>query len=70
MSESNKRICKNCKAIKDRIQDGTYKNPKNKKWRDADGLLWSGSICGVCNQLRLKEHMKSKRVKGDSSEIL
>ena len=57
----DKRICKSCKVIKDRIPDGVYKNGKNKKFRDNDNLLWSGSTCGVCNQIRLKEHMKSKR---------
>lgn len=65
----NKRICKVCKVIKDRISDGNFANGKNKKWRDAEGLLWSGSTCGPCNQLRLKEHMKFKRIKGVSDEI-
>jgi hypothetical protein len=61
----DKRICKSCKIIKDRVPDGTFKSPKNKKWRDESGLLWNGSVCGICNQVRLKEHMKSKRSKPD-----
>lgn len=61
---SDRRICKKCKQIKDRIPDGTFKNPKNRKYRDEDGLLWGGYNCGKCEQLRLKEHMKSKRSKG------
>lgn len=62
----DKRICKTCKVIKERIPDGNYPNPKNKKFRDESGSLWSGNICGPCNTLRLKEHMKSKRTKGVS----
>jgi len=68
--EQNKRICKSCKVIKDRIADGNYPNPKNKKWRDADGGLWNGSECHPCMKLRLKEHMKSKRTKGVPDEVL
>jgi len=69
MSEVNKRICKGCKLIKDRISDGTFKNTKNRKWRDESGGLWNGSVCSVCNTNRLKDHMKSKRAKA-SNEVL
>lgn len=58
---SDQRICKKCKIIKPRIPDGVFANGKNKKFRDNDNLLWSGSTCGTCNRNRLKEHMKSKR---------
>lgn len=57
----DKRICKACKIIKSRIPDGNFRNGKNKKWRDDDNLLWSGSTCGTCNQERLKEVMRVKR---------
>lgn len=57
----DKRICKTCKIIKDRIPDGVFANGKNKKFRDESGGLWNGSVCSGCNTLRLKEHMKSKR---------
>lgn len=57
----DKRICKSCKVIKSRIPDGTFLNPRNKKFRDDDNGLWNGSLCSKCNTERLKEHMKSKR---------
>jgi len=57
----DKRICKTCKIIKDRIPDGLFKAGKLKKFRDAEGGLWNGSECHNCMQIRLKEHMKSKR---------
>lgn len=59
----DRRICKSCKVIKDRIPDGVFKNPKNKKFRDEDGGLWNGSLCSKCNTERLKNHMKIKRTK-------
>lgn len=59
--EINKTICKGCKQIKDRVSAGTFKNGRNKKWRDENGQLWSGKLCGPCNALRLKETMQNKR---------
>lgn len=59
--EQNKRACKSCKVLKDRIEDGKFPDAKNKKWRDAEGGLWNGSECNSCFKIRLKEHMKSKR---------
>jgi hypothetical protein len=63
------RICKSCKVIKSRIPDGVFANGKNKRFRDDDNLLWSGSTCGICNQVRLKEHMKSKRSSKNGEQI-
>lgn len=60
--EANKHICKVCKELKNRIEDGYYPNA-NKKYRGDDGLLWSGKICGICNQKRLKIAMQLKRQK-------
>lgn len=67
MLESNKTLCKSCKVIKLRIEDGKFPDLKNRKWRDESGGLWSGKTCPDCNRNRLKEHMKSKRSKGVSN---
>lgn len=68
--EQNRTICKVCKVIKLRIADGRFPGQKNKRWRDESGGLWSGKVCAVCNTERLKNHMKSKRSKGVSDEVL
>jgi hypothetical protein len=59
--EINKRLCKCCGQLRQRIEDGKYPNGKNKKWRDEDGKLWSGSVCGQCNNGRAKEVMRKAR---------
>lgn len=59
--EQNLRICKICKQLKNRIQDGKFTNNKDKRWRDESGKLWNGSICPHCNNERLKNKMKEKR---------
>lgn len=65
MQESNVRLCKVCKQLKQRIQDGKF-NGKDKKWRDESNLLWNGSTCPQCNRERVKNKMKEKRsVKAD-----
>lgn len=58
--EANLRLCKTCKQLKQRIQDGLY-NGKDKRWRDEQGKLWSGNYCPSCNQERVKNTMKVKR---------
>lgn len=65
----DQRICKTCKVIKSRIPDGTFLNPKNKKFRDETGALWNGSVCPGCNTLRLKEVMKNKRSSKNGEQI-
>lgn len=59
--EINGRKCKICKKIKQRIEDGTYPNGRDKRWKDEDNLLWSGNVCGKCNQSRAKVVMKKAR---------
>lgn len=60
--EANKRTCKTCLVMKNRIQDGSF-NYKDKRWLDETGRLWNGSLCPDCNAARMKEVMKSKRSK-------
>ncbi len=57
----DKKLCKQCKLIKEHIPDGSYPNGKDKRWLDEDKLLWNGKLCGKCNNDRLKELMRSKR---------
>lgn len=61
--EKNKRICKLCNELKDRIQSGIYPDGKNKKHVDESGKLWNGSVCGVCNVKRSHDNMKRLRAK-------
>lgn len=58
--ESNLRICKVCKQLKNRTEAGKF-NAKDKKWVDDTGKLWNGSCCPACNAIRVKEKMKLKR---------
>ena len=67
MSEVNNRVCKACKATKQRIADGKYPNGRDKKWRDETGLLWVGNFCGECNKTRAKLVMKKVRADAKSN---
>lgn len=58
--EQNLRICKICKQMKKRIMDGKF-DEKNKRWKDENGKLWSGSYCPDCNKERVKIKMRIKR---------
>lgn len=58
--ERNKRQCKVCKEIKDRILQGKF-NLKDKKWVDPEGGLWNGSVCPKCNRDRVRGLMKKLR---------
>lgn len=64
--EKNQVICKICKELKTKIQDGTYPNGKNKKWVDTEGKLWNGRICGQCQVEMQKEFMAVKRAKKET----
>lgn len=59
--EKDKRLCKRCNLLKDRVMCGKYPDGKNKKFQDEDGKLWNGSICGSCNVVRSHENMKKLR---------
>lgn len=58
--ENNLRLCKQCKQLKTRIQDGKF-DLVNKRWKDEVGQLWSGNYCPVCNKERIKIKMRIKR---------
>lgn len=61
--ESNKRLCKVCGVLKDRIETGKYPDGKNKKHVDESGRLWNGSVCASCNVARSHNNMKKLRAK-------
>lgn len=61
MIESNKTICKRCKELKIRIEDGKYPDSKNKRYKDETGKLWNGKVCSQCVVNLSKERMKSFR---------
>ena len=60
MNEANIRLCKVCKIVRNRIQDGTF-DGKNKRWRDEAGNLWNGNLCPRCELDRVRNKMKEKR---------
>lgn len=59
--ESNKRKCKVCGDLRDRIQDGYYPGGRNKKWRDELGQQWNGNVCGSCNVKRAFVYVSRKK---------
>lgn len=54
------RICKRCGIIQEKIQYGKY-NAKDKRWRDVNGGLWSGSLCPECHRERMKVYQQVRR---------
>lgn len=66
--ETNKRLCKLCNILKDRIETGKYPDGKNKKHVDESGKLWNGSVCGVCNVKRAHNNMKKLRARRKQNE--
>lgn len=60
--EINKRACKVCKELKNRILDGSF-DSKNKRYVDENGWLWNGSKCPQCQLTSVREKMKLKREK-------
>lgn len=64
--EQNKRECKVCGQIKDRILQGKF-DKVNKKWSDGSGLLWNGNVCPQCHVVRCRENMRKVRSYGSSS---
>lgn len=60
LKETNLRACKICKQLKSRTLSGKF-DERNKKYTDESGKLWNGSVCGSCNQERVKLAMRIKR---------
>lgn len=58
--EVNKRICKVCKELKDRILVGKF-DDKNKKYHDETGKSWNGSTCPGCHVEQVRIKMKLTR---------
>jgi hypothetical protein len=56
MIESNKRKCKICEKMVDRIMAGKFPS-NNKKWVDKDGKQWMGNVCPSCNRDRASKTM-------------
>jgi hypothetical protein len=61
--EANKRLCKQCRVLVDRILDGKFGNGRDKRWVNSIGKLWNGSLCPECNIQRAKESMRKLRGK-------
>ncbi len=61
MSETNNRICKHCRVIKLRIQDGNFPNAKDKRWVDEHGQQWNGSTCPSCATEKARLRMGKRR---------
>jgi hypothetical protein len=64
--ESNKRICKTCLKIRDRVAAGKFPNGRDKKWTDQSGKQWVGSTCPDCVIEKSKLRMQQKRAKKES----
>lgn len=69
MTETNIRICKVCKQLKQRSENGRF-SVKDKRYVDEHGKLWCGSICPPCNKERVKNKMKEMRANKDGKETV
>lgn len=58
--EVQKKICKVCNVLKERIFDGMF-DKKNKRWVNESGQLWNGLVCAECQVLKTKDNMKKLR---------
>ena len=58
--ETDIRVCKSCQKLRKRVFAGRYRG-KDKRFVDENGLLWNGSVCGLCNIARVRNHMAKLR---------
>lgn len=58
---TEKKICKICRQVKNRIQNGKYPNGKDKRWVDETGSQWNGAVCPSCQKLKVKQQTKHSR---------
>lgn len=65
MSEIQKKQCKDCGELKDRIQFGKFGEGRNKRWIDNNGKQWMGYYCPDCNKKRALANMHRLRNKPD-----
>ena len=63
MEEINKRHCKKCGELKNRILDGKFPDSKNKRFKDDTGKLWNGNVCPQCQVSKTKEGIRQLRFK-------
>lgn len=58
-------VCRVCGRPRKRIRVGTWCKKKvymkTPKWRDEDGLLWNGKVCGICHRNQTAVRMNIKR---------
>lgn len=59
--EKDLRMCKVCKNIKVRIQDGRYPGGKYKRFVGDNGSEWNGSKCPECHREGMKNAVAKKR---------
>ena len=58
--ETRKVHCKQCNTLQTWTLAGKFPNGI-KKWRDEDGLICNGKLCGSCNRDRVKSTMRKGR---------
>tara|TARA_R110000803_G_scaffold187128_7_gene249515 strand:- start:2601 stop:2858 length:258 start_codon:yes stop_codon:yes gene_type:complete len=58
--ETRKVVCKTCQKPQEWSLEGKFPNGI-KKWRDGEGLICNGKICGSCNRVRVKATMRKGR---------
>jgi hypothetical protein len=68
MADVDKRRCKVCNIVQNRILDGKF-NQKDKRYRGDTPGYWNGSVCPSCNKVRVKTLMKVKRSNKRSRKV-
>ena len=59
--ESSIVTCKNCKVTHKRFLSGKYPDGRNKRWVDASGREFCGSICPSCHVARVALRNRNRR---------
>lgn len=62
MSDVDKRRCKVCNVVQNRILDGKF-NQKDKRYRGDTPGYWNGSVCPSCNKERVRRLMGEGRAR-------
>lgn len=61
--ETNKKICKICNKIRNRVSAGKFPNGKDTRYTDENGKQWSGLVCPDCVKEASKVRQAKKRAK-------